>query len=208
MLSESLFLVSLTAELSVMEGVPGRGQVSVVLAGDKLARAIADDSSDWLFEWKADGFRALAYYKTFGNLRDTLAELKVTAILDGEIVCLDEEGRSLFMPLLARKAQASFYSFDLLWLGAKDLRGLPLVQRKQRLQRLVTKAKLPGVIYASHIEQQGIALYQQICQRDLEGIVCKRKDSIYSSKSRWLKVKNPDYTQAVGRREMFERFRG
>ena len=181
------------------------------------------DNPDWLFEWKADGFRALAYisdgscklvsrkantYKTFGNLRDALARLKATAILDGEIVCLDEEGRSLFMPLLAKKAQASFYAFDLLWLGAKDLRGLPLVQRKQRLQTLVTKTKLPGVIYASHIEQQGIALYQQICQRDLEGIVCKRKDSIYSSKSRWLKVKNPDYTQAVGRREMFERFRG
>ena len=66
---------------------------------------------------------------------------------------------------------------------------------------------LPGVIYASHIEQHGIALYQEICQRDLEGIACKQKDSIYSSKS-WLKVKNPDYTQAVGRWEMFERFLG
>ena len=181
------------------------------------------DNPDWLFEWKADGFRASAYvsdgscklvsrkdntYKTFGDLRDTLARLKATAILDGEIVCLDEEGRSLFMPLLNRKAQASFYAFDLLWLGDKDLRGLPLIQRKQRLQTLPRKAKLPDVIYASHIERHGIALYQEICQRDLEGIVCKRKDSIYSSKRRWLKVKNPDYTQAVGRREMFERFRG
>ena len=111
------------------------------------------------------------------------------------------------MPLLNRKAQASFYAFDLLWLGDKDLRGMPLVQRKQRLQTLLRKAKLPGVIYASHIEQHGIALYQEICQRDLEGIACKQKDSIYSSKS-WLKVKNPDYTQAVGRWEMFERFLG
>jgi bifunctional non-homologous end joining protein LigD len=181
------------------------------------------DNPDWLFEWKADGFRALAYinegscnlvsrkdntYKTFANLSDTLAKLEATAILDGEIVCLDEDGRSLFMPLLARKAQASFYAFDLLWLVDKDLRGLPLFHRKQRLQTLLRKARLPGVICASHIEQHGIALYQEICQRDLEGIVCKRKDSIYSSKSRWLKIKNPDYTQAVGRREMFERFRG
>ena len=181
------------------------------------------DNPDWLFEWKADGFRALAYisdgscklvsrkdntYKTFGDLRDTLAKLKATAILDGEIVCVDEEGRSLFMPLLTRKTQASFYAFDLLWLGDKDVRGLLLVQRKQRLRTLLRKAKLPGVIYASHIEQHGIALYQEICQRDLEGIVCKRKDSVYSSKGRWLRVKNPDYTQAVGRREMFERFRG
>jgi hypothetical protein len=77
------------------------------------------DNPDWLFEWKADGFRALAYindgscklvsrkdntYKAFANLRDTFAKLKATAILDGEIVCLDEEGNSHFLPLLARKA--------------------------------------------------------------------------------------------------------
>jgi ATP-dependent DNA ligase len=46
-----------------------------------------------------------------------------------------------------------------------------------------------------------------VCERDLEGIICKRKDSVYSSRARWLKVKNPDYTQAVGRKEMFEKFR-
>ena len=45
-----------------------------------------------------------------------------------------------------------------------------------------------------------MAQYQEICKRDLEGIVCKRKDSVYSSRVRWLKVKNPDYTQAVGLR--------
>jgi ATP-dependent DNA ligase len=114
------------------------------------------------------------------------------------------------MPLLARKtrADASFYAFDLLWLDDTDLRGLTLIERKQHLRRLLENSKLPGVIYADLIEQQGTALYREVCEHDLEGIVCKRKDSIYSSKSRWLKVKNPDYTQAVGRREMFERFRG
>jgi bifunctional non-homologous end joining protein LigD len=188
----------------------------------QLSLAKPFDNPDWLFELKADGFRALAdvndgscklvfrkdnTYKTFGNMSDTLAKLKRTAILDGEIVCLDEEGRSLFMPLLARKTQASFYAFDLLWLGGKDLRGLPLLLRKQRLQGLLRRAKLPGVIRASLIEQHGIALYQEVCQRDLEGIVCKRKDSVYSSRLRWLKVKNPDYTQAVGRKELFEKFR-
>jgi bifunctional non-homologous end joining protein LigD len=129
--------------------------------------------------------------------------------LDGEIVCLDTNGKSHFMPLLARRAraEASFYAFDLLWLGDKDLRELPLIERKRDLQELLSKAKLPGVIYASHIEQYGTALYQEICQRDLEGIVCKRRDSVYSSRSRWLKVKNPNYSQAVGRREMFDKFR-
>ena len=107
---------------------------------------------------------------------------------------------------MSRKAQVSFYAFDLLWLGDKDQRELPLIKRKQHLQKLLAKAKLPGVIFASHIEQMGTSLYREVCDRDLEGIVCKRKDSVYSSRLRWLKVKNPNYTQAVGRREVFDNF--
>jgi ATP-dependent DNA ligase len=84
---------------------------------------------------------------------------------------------------------------------------LLLVERKERLQKLLSKSKPTGVIYASHIEEKGTALYQEVCERDLEGIVCKRKDSVYSSRPRWLKIKNPDYSQAEGRREMFEKFR-
>ena len=185
----------------------------------------AFDSPDWLFEIKHDGFRALAYisdesctlvsrknnrYKTFRSLKESFVKLTTTAILDGEIVCLDAEGKSHFIPLLGKKtrAEASFYAFDLLWLGDEDLRALPLIERKQHLRKLLSRAKLPGVIYASHIEGQGTALYREVCERDLEGIVCKRKDSVYSSKARWLKVKNPNYSQAVGRREMFDKFRG
>src|SRR5262245_26475420 len=155
------------------------------------------DDPDWLFEIKHDGFRALAYisdgsctlfsrknnqYKSFGALRECLAQLNTPAILDGEIVSLDAEGRSQFWPLMSRKAQVSFYAFDLLWLGVKGLRGLPLVKWKQHLRRLLAKAKLPAVIFASHIEQMGTSLYQEVCERDLEGIVCKRKDSVYSSR--------------------------
>src|SRR5215470_17787770 len=180
------------------------------------------DDPDFIYEIKHDGFRALAYirdgactlisrknnqYKSFGTLCESLAQLKTPAILDGEIVCLDAEGKSQFMPLMRRKQQASYYCFDLLWLGEKDLRGLPLIKRKRQLQKLLAKAKLPGVIYANHIEGHGIALYQEVCQRDLEGIVCKHRNSVYAAKRRWLKVKNPNYTQAVGRREMFEKFR-
>src|SRR5262245_4816480 len=162
------------------------------------------DDPDWLFEIKHDGFRALAYisegsctlfsrknnqYKSFATLRESLAQLNTPAILDGEIVCLDAEGMSQFRALMSRNAQVSFYAFDLLWLGEKDLRELPIVKRKQHLEKLLTKAKLPAVILASHIEHRGIALYQEVCERDLEGIACKRKDSVYSSRRRWLKVK-------------------
>jgi len=132
--------------------------------------AAAFDHPDWLFEIKHDGFRALAYisegtctlisrknnqFKSFATLRESLAKLGATAILDGEIVCLEAGGKSHFMPLLTRKAQASFYAFDLLWLGKNELRGLPLIERKQRLEALLSKRQLPGMIYASHIEGQG-----------------------------------------------------
>ena len=85
------------------------------------------DDPDWVFEIKHDGFRALAYisegtctlisrknnqYKSFAALSESLARLK-TRFLNGEIVCLDAHGKSHFMPLLARKAQVSFYVFDL-----------------------------------------------------------------------------------------------
>src|SRR5215467_10566705 len=135
------------------------------------------EDPDWLFEIKHDGFRALAYisdgsctlvsrknnqYKSFQSLRESLAQLKTSVVLDGEIVCLDADGKSHFTPLMSRKAQVSFYAFDLLWLDDKDIRGLPLVKRKQQLKKLLTKAKLPGVVCASHIEQHGVELYQEL----------------------------------------------
>src|SRR5437763_8745901 len=91
------------------------------------------DHPDFLYEWKCDGFRSLAYisaghcelvsrrqnhYKKFDGLKSALARLKVTdAILDGELCCLDSEGRSLFNQLLYRRAEPILYAFDLLWLN-------------------------------------------------------------------------------------------
>jgi bifunctional non-homologous end joining protein LigD len=97
---------------------------------------------DFLFELKHDGFRALAHiwngkcelvsrkrnaYKSFQGLRANLAKLKVNnAVLDGEIVSLDSEGRSIFNELLHRKGFPAFYAFDLMYLNGRDLRQLPL----------------------------------------------------------------------------------
>jgi ATP-dependent DNA ligase len=91
------------------------------------------DHPDFLFELNHDGFRALAYisdgrcelisrrrnaYKSFGELRSQLAQLKVkNAVIDGELVCLDSEGRSIFNELLLRKGCPIFYAFDLLYLN-------------------------------------------------------------------------------------------
>ena len=78
-----------------------------------------------------------------------LAKLKAAdAILDGEIVCLDGEGRSQFNDLLHRRGQPAFYAFDLLWLNGRDLRTLPLVERKKHLRHLIAKNGCEHNIFA------------------------------------------------------------
>src|SRR5689334_21086079 len=102
-----------------------------------LKTRAAFDHPDWLFELKHDGFRSLAFisdgecvlvskknnaYKTFDPLRFALSRLRVNdAVLDGEIVCLDRNGRSQFYELMRRRGQPIFYAFDLLWLNGEDL---------------------------------------------------------------------------------------
>ena len=68
------------------------------------------------------------------------------AILDGEIVALDSNGRSQFAPLMRRRQDVSFYAFDLLWHDGEDLRPLPLVERKRRLRRLI-KGSGASILY-------------------------------------------------------------
>jgi bifunctional non-homologous end joining protein LigD len=180
------------------------------------------DNLDFVFELKHDGFRSLAYisdgrcslasrrtnyYQRFDSLKTALAKLKAkTAILDGEIVCLDSEGKSRFNLLLRRHAEPVFYSFDLLWLNGKDLRGLPLIERKKRLHQLIGKSDCERIIYVQHIEMRGCVLYRAICKKDLEGIACKKKNGTYSVSGQWLKVLNPNYTQHEDRHEKFTAF--
>jgi bifunctional non-homologous end joining protein LigD len=185
--------------------------------------AAAFDHQDWVFELKHDGFRAVAYieksactlisrkqivYKSFAGLSQALAALPVTsAILDGEIVCLDSDGRSQFRDLLHRKRQdAAFYAFDLLWADGEDLRPLPLIERKRRLRRLIRGHE--RLLFADQIQGSGVELFQAICARDLEGIVAKHRLGPYEAMPvTWFKILNPDYSQKRGRKEMFDRFR-
>jgi bifunctional non-homologous end joining protein LigD len=183
------------------------------------------DNPDYLMEWKADGFRAVAYIENrecklvsrnlrnlrFESLRAALAALPVTnAILDGEIICLDPQGVSRFNWLLSARGagQAIFYSFDLLWLNSVDLRGIPLLERKSRLAELVRASQCQRLLYAQHIEGAGKELFAEISRRDLEGIVAKRKTGLYrDDRPDWLKVKNRTYSQAEGRHSLLNRTR-
>jgi bifunctional non-homologous end joining protein LigD len=179
------------------------------------------DDPGYVFELKHDGFRALAYidagecrlisrnlnrFKSFASLKKSLDKFPVqNAILDGEIVCLDSHGVSRFNVLFSRRGKPVFYAFDLLWLDDQDLRSLPLIERKQRLKAEIKRSHSAEIIYAQHIETQGVAFFEEICARDLEGVVAKCKLSIYKSNGTgWLKIKNPKYSQAVGRHDLFK----
>ena len=174
---------------------------------------------DWLFEVKHDGFRSLAYiqdgcefvsrkgvtYSRFKDLAKVLSEIGHEVILDGELVCLDDEGKSLFYDLMFNRAQAHFYAFDILWLDGEDVRGQSTLERKQLLQEVVTDAA-DRLLYVDHIEEQGEQLFAEICQRDMEGIVAKPAAVPYRElrgRTPWIKIKNPDYSQAEGRGELF-----
>ena len=179
--------------------------------------------SNFVFELKHDGFRAVAYienskcelvsrknivYKSFAGLTSMMAKLPVNnVILDGELVCLDNDGRSVFLDLIRRKRQdARFYAFDLLWLDGNDLRGLTFLERKRQLRKVVRGRA--GFLYAEHVPVEGKDLYQVICRENLEGIVAKHHLAPYvTSPPTWFKVLNPDYTQKRGRRELFDAFR-
>jgi bifunctional non-homologous end joining protein LigD len=131
--------------------------------------------------------------------------LKVkNAVIDGELVCLDSECRSIFNELLLRKGCPIFYAFDLLYLNDRDIRQLPLIERKEKLRALIEKSGLPDVICGKYVKGRGVDLYNEVCHRNLEGIVAKRKNGTYSTVSGWLKIKNPSYSQSEQRHELFE----
>lgn len=180
------------------------------------------DDPRYLFELKYDGYRSLAFvrargaelvsrnahpFRQFAPLCAALREavLPATAVLDGEIVCLDDAGRPQFAHLLFRRGMPAFVAFDVLQVGRQDVRRWPLVARKRLLRRVVRPDA--GVLYADHVDGQGRALFDVVCRQDLEGIVAKVKTAPYDPQrtSTWVKIKNREYSQARGRWEFFQR---
>jgi len=100
------------------------------------------------------------------------------------------------------------FRFDLLFLEGEDLRTLSLLERTAVLKKLLRR-KRSRILYLDHVENDGRLLFDQIVKMDLEGIVCKRKDSPYKVTEKpsrhWIKVKNSRYSQLEGREELFER---
>jgi bifunctional non-homologous end joining protein LigD len=95
-------------------------------------------------------------------------------------------------------------AFDLLWLNGADLRGLPLTERRRHLQNIMPKGSAI-VCEPVSVTGRGHKLFELMCAHDLEGIVAKRLKDPYGPGARWLKIKNPGYSQNEGRRELFDR---
>jgi bifunctional non-homologous end joining protein LigD len=118
------------------------------------------------------------------------------AILDGELVMLTPGGTSSFQALQnvlssGRTADLVFYAFDLMHLDGMDLRGSPLLARKEALRGLLAGDPAGPVRFSDHIVGSGGVFHQQACAMGLEGIICKRADAPYAQKRTkdWLKVK-------------------
>jgi bifunctional non-homologous end joining protein LigD len=101
-------------------------------------------------------------------------------------------------------------AFDLLCLDGRDLRRLALIERKRVLRRIVPR-RPACVQYLPHVHRRGVDLFSEVVERDLEGVVAKLKQAPYGTvdgRSPWVKIKNRDYGQAVGRHEQFDGFPG
>ncbi|HET8671287.1 MAG TPA: hypothetical protein VFM05_11865, partial [Candidatus Saccharimonadales bacterium] len=117
-----------------------------------------------------------------------------TATIDGEIVALDPNGLPHFEGLRSRGHRSYsivFYAFDLLYLDGYDLTACPLTKRKALLKRILPKANTGRIRFTDHINGSGVRLFEKLEALQLEGMVMKRKDSVYAfSRCRdWLKVK-------------------
>jgi ATP-dependent DNA ligase len=175
----------------------------------------------WIYEPKFDGFRGVLYLtqgrcyfrskrgnvlRRFAELadrvRDTLPVRE--AILDGEIVALDDQGRQDFRGLLAGRGWLHYAAFDVVWLKGRDLSRHSLTVRKRGLEDLIPESN-PTVSRMLSVDGNGRELFEAVQRLDLEGIIAKRKADTYSSYAVWYKVKNPTYTQAEGRGELFAR---
>ncbi len=176
------------------------------------------DHPDWIFEVKWDGYRAVAevrdrgvslysrnlisFNKKFSPVVDALRKFEFDAVLDGEIVVVDDQGRPDFQMLQHYQAAGSghllYYVFDLLYFRGHDLTGLPLLRRKELLKKILPSS--PRIKFSDHVVQEGVLFYNVVKEKGLEGIIAKHSQSVYETGKRsrqWLKVKTLLTQEAV-----------
>lgn len=173
------------------------------------------EGDDWVHEVKFDGYRILCeindsnvrlisrnrkdWTKRFSAVAAAVKDLDLkNSIIDGELIAVDASGVSSFQKLqqslkIGKPEDLLYYAFDLPYLEGRDLRSMPLVDRKALLAELLhSHAPNDGVIrYSDHFEGSGAEVLSKACEHQLEGIISKRRDSTYENhRSRtWLKSK-------------------
>ncbi|HLS95999.1 MAG TPA: DNA ligase D [Sphingobacterium sp.] len=168
------------------------------------------DSEDWLYEVKWDGYRALAFMdgaqvdlksrngKSFNEkfypIYDELKQMNLSAVIDGEVVVLRENGQANFGALQNWRSEADgdlvYYVFDILWYEGKDLKELALTERKAVLRKILPSSDT--VLISEEFDTSGTQFLEAARDMGLEGIMAKRKDSRYRLHDRtkdWLKIK-------------------
>ncbi len=168
------------------------------------------EENGWLYEIKWDGYRAVAlmnkekvelksrndqsFNEKFYPVTKALQEWNINAVVDGEVVVLNENGISNFGALQNWRSEADgelfYYVFDILWLDGKDLTQMPLTGRRKILN---TQLPVDGIIKISEaFEESGITFFETAKKMGLEGIIAKKENSLYYSGGRskeWLKIK-------------------
>ena len=206
------------AEDSTREPMPER--IAPMLA--KAAAGLPPDDDEWAYEIKWDGVRAIAYSepgrlrfesRNHNDISASYPELRAfnralsshRAVLDGEIVAFDEDGKPSFGRLQSRmhvssestarrrakEVPVAYIVFDLLWLDGHSLMELGYEERRTRLQELDLQG--PHWQVPDHVVGSGAAVLEASLVNGLEGVVAKRLDSPYEPGRRspcWLKVKN------------------
>jgi bifunctional non-homologous end joining protein LigD len=180
------------------------------------------DSPDWIFEIKLDGYRAVTVFDAAGKphlwtrngmpleqkfpaISQSVARLKLrSTILDGEIIAVDESGIPRFQLLQRFQKQPTaptlYFVFDVLWTNRADITGKTLMERRAVLESIVKPAA--GIQLGNYVEGEGKSLFDRTKAKGMEGIVAKRKGSIYRPGKRspdWLKIKSrPQQEFVVG----------
>jgi bifunctional non-homologous end joining protein LigD len=167
--------------------------------------------SNWLFEYKYDGYRLLSatgsgaatawtrngkdWSDRFRALVKAATNLPAGCLIDGEAVALNDEGRPDFQLLQStlkesRGKNLAFFAFDLLVDRGEDITRLPTIERKDRLKSLLAGVQ-PPILYGDHVIGRGDELFREICKAGGEGLIAKVANAPYrGDRSRnWLKVK-------------------
>ena len=168
------------------------------------------DHQDWIFEVKWDGYRAIAEIrdggvslysrnqisltKKFYPVTESLKKFRFDAVLDGEIVIVDDQGQPDLQMLQdyqkTGRGHLLYYVFDLLYFEGHDLTNLPLLRRKELLRKILPRD--PKIKFSDHILKDGTLFFKVVKEKGLEGIIAKHSQSVYKMGARsrhWLKVK-------------------